>query len=240
ASERLWKGCLRGLIGVQFLVFVGWLVFLFFNCTPLRSTWDPVSIVKCWPNQYSISYGYMANGIMIVMDFILATMPVQLIRTLPRPLRERVLICCLMAMGLLATGIAAYKIPLSRQVNNGDPLSATVKLSLWNKLEEQLGLIAACLPCLKAQMEHLLHQLGILKTHMRQWSTSATSLKKKTFSSSPGSRQDSNEPKAEDIRRSSDAGLVSFATNTFGTCHTSGTFKSHPESSVFESRNWDV
>ena len=177
---------------------------------------------------------------MIVVDFILATMPVQLIRTLPRPLRERVLICCLMAMGLLATGIAAYKIPLSRQVNNGDPLSATVKLSLWNKLEEQLGLIAACVPCLKAQMEHLLHQLGILKTHMSQWSTSATSSKNKTFSSSPGSRQDSNEPKAEDIRRSSDAGLVSFATNTFGTCHTSGTFKSHPESSVFESRNWDV
>jgi hypothetical protein len=165
-------------------------------------------------------------------------MPVQLIRPLPRPLRERVLICCLMAMGLLATGIAAYKIPLSRQVNNGDPLSATVKLSLWNKLEEQLGLIAACLPCLKAQMELLLHQLGILKPHMREWSSSATSLKKKTFSSSPGSRQDSKEPKADNIRRSSDAGLVSFATNTFGTCQTSGTFKSHPESSGFESINW--
>jgi hypothetical protein len=62
ASERLWKWCLRGLIGVQFLVFVGWLVFLFFNCTPVRSTWDPVPVVKCWPNQYAIFYGYVANG----------------------------------------------------------------------------------------------------------------------------------------------------------------------------------
>jgi hypothetical protein len=67
---------------------------------------------------------------MILMDFILATMPIQLIRILQRPLREKVLISCLIAMGLLATGIAAYKIPLSREVNNGDPLSATVKLSL--------------------------------------------------------------------------------------------------------------
>ncbi|KAE9366038.1 hypothetical protein N431DRAFT_495821 [Stipitochalara longipes BDJ] len=238
-SERLWKWCLRGLIGVQFLVFVGWMVLLFFNCRPLRATWEPVPIVKCWPNQYSIVFGYVANGIMIVMDFILATMPVQLIRTLPRPLRERVLISCLMAMGLLATGIAAYKIPLSREVNNGDPLSATVKLSLWNKLEEQLGLIAACLPCLKAQMEDLLHRLGILKTRMSHWSTFATSLKE-TSSSYPSSRQDSDEPKTEDTRHSSDAGLVSFATNTLATHHTRGTFKSNAESSVFESRDWDV
>jgi hypothetical protein len=94
---------------------------------------------------------------MILVDFILVNMPAQLIRTLQRPLRKRALISCLMAMGLLAMGIAAYKIPLSREVNNGDLLSATAKLSLWNKLEEQLGLIAACLPCLTSQMEHLLH-----------------------------------------------------------------------------------
>lgn len=62
SSEQLWKWCLRSLIGVQFLVFVGWLVLLFFNCTPLRETWEPVSAVRCWPNQYSIVYGEVANG----------------------------------------------------------------------------------------------------------------------------------------------------------------------------------
>jgi hypothetical protein len=51
-------------------------------------------------------------------------MPVQLIRTLHRPLRGRVLISCLMSMGLLATGIAAYKIPLSREVNNSNHIPA--------------------------------------------------------------------------------------------------------------------
>ena len=171
------------------------------------------------------------------MDFILATMPVQLIRNLPRPLRERVLISCLMAMGLLATAIAAYKIPLSREINNGDPLSATVRMSLWNKLEEQLGLIAACLPCLKAQMEEFLHRVGILKTRVRHWSNFVTP---ETSSSSPSSRRGSDEPKTEDIRRSSDAGLVSFATNTLGTHHTRGTFKSNAATSILESRNWDV
>lgn len=168
---------------------------------------------------------------MILMDFILAMMPVQLIRALQRPLREKVLISCLMAMGLLATGIAAYKIPLSREINNGDPLSVTVKLSLWNKLEEQLGLIAACLPCLKAQMEALLHRFGILRTRIGHWPTFSTSLKER-FSRSPSQLpQDSDEQKSEDARPSSDAGLVSFATNTVGTRGTTFTFKSKSESS---------
>jgi Fungal rhodopsin domain len=184
------------------------------------------------------------TGIMIMMDFILATLPVQLIRNLQRPLREKILISCLMAMGLLATSIAAYKIPLSREVNNGDPLSATVKLALWNKLEEQLGLIAACLPCLKAQMEDLLHRLGILKSRIGHWPAFSTNVKK-SFSSSPSqSPHDTDEPNSEGTNRhSSDAGLVSFATNTMGTGGTIFTFKSQTEKSEARelgSRDWDV
>jgi hypothetical protein len=171
---------------------------------------------------------------MILVDFILAIMPVQLIRSLQRPIRERVLIGCLMGMGLLATSIAAYKIPLSREVNNGDMLSATVKLSLWNKLEEQLGLIAACLPCLKAQMEHLLHRLGILKSRIGRRPTFVTSLKE--TGSPRRSPLASDELKTEDTNRhSSDAGLVSFATDTLGTHATTFTFKSNTETSVTES-----
>ena len=75
-------------------------------------------------------------GIMILTDYILAEMPVQLTQRLQRSLREKVLIDYLIAIGILATGIAAYKIPLSQEVHNGDPLSTTVKLSFRNKLEE--------------------------------------------------------------------------------------------------------
>jgi hypothetical protein len=35
-----------------------------------------------------------------------------------------------MAVGLLATGIAAYKMPLSQEVYNGDPFSTTVNIIL--------------------------------------------------------------------------------------------------------------
>jgi hypothetical protein len=157
-------------------------------------------------------------------------MPIQLIRTLQRPLREKILISCLMATGLVATGIAAYKMTLSQQANTGDMLASTVKLSLWCKLEEQVGIIAACLPCLKASIERLLHRLGILKTRLGRLSSFAVSLKQVWGGSPSVSPQDAPTQDVEEQRSDSDAGLVSFATNTDWTKGTSVTFKSTTES----------
>ncbi|KAL5326369.1 hypothetical protein ACEPPN_004053 [Leptodophora sp. 'Broadleaf-Isolate-01'] len=92
-------------------------------------------------------------------------MPVKLIRTLNRPLREKILIGCLMAMGLVATIIAGIKTKTFKNVYLGDPLSTTVDSSMWAKLEELVGIIAACMPCLKAPAEKLLRRAGILPDH---------------------------------------------------------------------------
>lgn len=103
---------------------------------------------------------------MMLLDLALALMPIQLIRTLHRTHREKILICTLMAMGLFATGIAGYKMTLSTKVFKGDPLSTTVELSLWNRLEELVGIIAACMPCLKSHAERLLKRIGVLSTNI--------------------------------------------------------------------------
>jgi hypothetical protein len=96
------------------------------------------------------------------MDCTLALLPIKLVRTLNRPIREKILICVLMGMGLVATSIAGYKMTTFTSVNLGDPLSATVKPSLWAKLEELVGIIAACVPCLKSPIENALRRFGIL------------------------------------------------------------------------------
>jgi hypothetical protein len=169
-------------------------------------------------------------------------MPVQLIRTLQRALREKILISCLMAMGLIATGIAAYKMTLSQQANTGDLLSTTVKLSIWCKLEEQVGIIAACLPCLKAEIERLLYRIGILKSRLAQSSAFSIYLKQ-VFSHSPsGFTQDLSTPGEEGINRNDiDAGLVS-ATNPDWTSGTTATKSTTTSSKIreIESNNWDV
>jgi len=245
-AEKLWTWCLRGLIGMQLLLSTGWLVFLVFNCRPLRGMWEPVPKLTCWGHKYTVTWGWVANSksckdltfhksltglvIVILMDFILATMPVQLIRTLHRTLREKILICCLMATGLFATGIAGYKMTLSQQANTGDLLATTVKLSLWCKLEEQVGIIAACLPCLKAQIERLLYRIGIIKSRFGQLSTSLISCK--IMGHPPGMLRDISTQGVEDLNpNNSDARLGSFATNPDWASGTTTTIKSKSASS---------
>lgn len=60
-AERLWRWCLWGLIGVQFLASTGWLVLLIFNCHPLRGMWEPLPNLTCWDHKYTVNYGWVVN-----------------------------------------------------------------------------------------------------------------------------------------------------------------------------------
>lgn len=108
----------------------------------------------------------MKAGILVTIDFILALMPIQLIRTLNRSTREKILISCLMALGLMAAAIAAYRTSISNKTFAGDLLSTTVKMSMWCMLEAQLGIIAACAATLKAPVERIVRQLGLLASRV--------------------------------------------------------------------------
>jgi hypothetical protein len=104
---------------------------------------------------------------MIIMDLCLALMPTILIKTLNRPPREKILIACLMATGLLATAFACYKTTTFHTHGVGDPLRTTLNATLFAKLEEEVGIIAACMPCLKSPAEELLRKIGVLGE--RRW-----------------------------------------------------------------------
>jgi hypothetical protein len=67
-----------------------------------------------------------------------------------------------MPTGLLATAFACYKTTTFSMHNTGDSLISSIKPALFAKLEEVLGVIAACMPCLKHPAEELLRKTGVL------------------------------------------------------------------------------
>ncbi|KAF2439100.1 hypothetical protein P171DRAFT_370495 [Karstenula rhodostoma CBS 690.94] len=162
SHDRYWKLTLWSIIAIQMLTYFGHMLFQFANCTPLRASWEPVYDVRCWPRKYVLIFGWVANTLLVLNDAVLALLPIHLIRTLHRSTREKVLICCLMATGLLAAVIAAYRMGLSDSTFAGDLLSSTVMMSMWCMLEVLLGIIAACLAPLKAPVERVLHRVGLL------------------------------------------------------------------------------
>jgi hypothetical protein len=104
-------------------------------------------------------------AIYIATDLALSLMPIRLIRTLHRSTSEKILICVLMALGLLATAVACAKMTTFTTFGQGDPMQGTIMPSMWAKVEEQVGIIASSAPCLKSPMETMLKKLGILKEH---------------------------------------------------------------------------
>jgi hypothetical protein len=81
-----------------------------------------------------------------------------------------------MALGLLATASAVYKTSImDRYTISGDTTRDVIPLNTWAKIEEQLGIIAACIPPLKAPMERLLRQMGLPTFANISWSSSYSS-----------------------------------------------------------------
>lgn len=80
-----------------------------------------------------------------------------------RPLRERSLLGFLMALGLLATFASIYKTTILAQYRDiKDPFWET-GLSLWWQLEQNIAIIAACIPCLRLPFERVLRHIGLLE-----------------------------------------------------------------------------
>ena len=99
------------------------------------------------------------------MDLSLSFMPIRLVRTLHRSMTEKILICFLMSLGLLATAVACAKMTTFNDFGKGDVMQATIKPSMLARLEEIVGIIACSLACLRSPIEKLLRRLGIVKEH---------------------------------------------------------------------------
>ena len=179
STDRIWRGSLWTIITAQIVLYIVFMVFHLFGCRPLRASWEPVWDMRCWPRHHVRDFGYTSSGmfmapivhtrlieagLLTAIDFILAFMPIHLIRGLNRRTSEKILICFMMSLGLMAGVIASYKISISDKTFRGDLMSGTVILAMWNELEALLGIVAACVPCLKAPGERLLHRVGLLAT----------------------------------------------------------------------------
>lgn len=99
------------------------------------------------------------------MDLTLSLMPIRLVRTLHRSTTEKILICVLMSLGLLATAVACVKMTTFNDFGKGDVMQATIKPSMLTRLEEIVGIIASSVACLKSPIEKILKKLGIVKEH---------------------------------------------------------------------------
>ncbi|KAH7028271.1 hypothetical protein B0J12DRAFT_704697 [Macrophomina phaseolina] len=157
-----WQRTLFVLIAIQVLSIIVAMIMQFIECRPVRAMWEVVPDNECWTPAQMQAWGYAYSAFMLTQDIILSLIPITFIRKLRRPLPERIVIACVMALGLVASAAVVIKIVYMRHFDiTGDALRILVQVIKWGKIEELLGISAACIPPLKSLVERLLKRLGL-------------------------------------------------------------------------------
>ncbi|KAK1752881.1 hypothetical protein QBC47DRAFT_281985, partial [Echria macrotheca] len=140
---------------------------LFSACRPLQAMWDYTTPNPVCLPETTISKLILTTALITVAtDLILALLPLTFIVHMNKTLREKILLISLMGLGLIASAASICKIVnVTSKSLTGDALQDGVDVTFWGLLEIQLGIIAACVPCLKRFVERMLHRLGLLSSN---------------------------------------------------------------------------
>lgn len=146
---------------------------LFFNtvisCRPLSHAWDftvPLDQRKCVSNEVMRAASNTGSGVNITTDVLLSLAPAVFLRKLNRPLRERIFVCILMGLGLLASVSSIIKTVFVQRFYDPTypfedlmPLGASI--STYTILEQFTGILAACIPAMKNIFQACLGKVGV-------------------------------------------------------------------------------
>ncbi|KAH7336017.1 hypothetical protein BKA66DRAFT_479925 [Pyrenochaeta sp. MPI-SDFR-AT-0127] len=170
-TSPAWQWVLKTIIGIQIASAGASNICQVVQCRPVRAMWDVVPGAKCWSPAQIQAYGYVYNSVNIMSDILLSLMPISFIRKLRRPLFERLLLAFLMALGLIAGSIAIMRLISLRKfdLTSGGSLRSLSETVLLTRVEELVGIIAACAPLLKPSLVSILHSLGIITKDATVW-----------------------------------------------------------------------
>jgi hypothetical protein len=146
---------------------------LFFNlviaCRPLSHAWDftiPPDQKNCVSNDVMRAASNTGSGVNIVTDVLLSFSPAFFLRKLNRPLRERIFVCVLMGLGLLASVSSIVKTVFVQRFYDPtypfeDFFPLGVSISTYTILEQFTGILAACIPAMKNILQACLGKMGV-------------------------------------------------------------------------------
>ncbi|SPO01766.1 uncharacterized protein DNG_04439 [Cephalotrichum gorgonifer] len=168
-KTKVWEISLYILIALQVIVAVFLTILQTTRCVPINANWDPtVPNARCLgDNAFRISLT-VGSVIVIATDVILSLMPIAFLRNMRHPLRDRIVIGGLMSLGVVASAASVVKTVVIQKYSRDprdDPIGTGIAISLWASIEEQLGIIAACVPCLKAFSHRLLARMGLASSY---------------------------------------------------------------------------
>jgi len=141
---------------------------LLFQCLPVNGAWNfTVKFApktKCYSNDTYRSVGLFNGAINIFTDFVFASLPIPIIWSLQINMRTKISLVCILSLGYFACGAAIVKeILLANFFKDKDSLYEN-SFQIWNVIEINTGILAACLPALRPIFAFLLETANGLRS----------------------------------------------------------------------------
>lgn len=159
-------------MALQIVYGVGNTFFILLQCRPLEAAWNPAILAvvdgECLPQQGIHIASNIGSGINIATDILLSLAPTLFLWKLKRPLREKILVGLLMAVGVLASIASIVKATLVKNFGTAeDAWTLTNSIATWTALEQLLAMIASSAPFLKPLVQSALHRMGLTLSDTR-------------------------------------------------------------------------
>ncbi|KAM7185359.1 hypothetical protein V8F20_011836 [Naviculisporaceae sp. PSN 640] len=165
-QARILTVILYMVMGCQILFFVLNTMYTFSKCRPLRAAWaSTVAGGRCVDLSIDVIVSNVGSALNITTDILLSLAPMFIFWNLRRPLRERILVCVLTGIGLIASLASIRKLTIMQHWGkSGNIWEFAMAISTLTVVEQFLGVLAACSPSLKGPIQKALGKCGILLT----------------------------------------------------------------------------
>lgn len=154
--SKIRKWILRSISISVFVSAMITILLFYVQCQPARALWDKGMIKEgtgsCWNPIPVNTWDLVIASYWAFLDFALAFIPIDMVWKLQMNRQKKFWLSCLLGMGVFA-GIAAAvktsKVPITVKAADSDITWQTVELLMWNGIEMNVIIIAACIPTLR-------------------------------------------------------------------------------------------
>ena len=139
-------------------------VFIFIQCKPYQKSWNAKLPGRCWSTDVSTKVGLYNGVVSVVIDWILASLPIVFLWDMQVSRKAKIGVCVLMSMGFFTGVTAIVRTVITKRViaagKTADFSWISIDLRLWGELEILVGIIAACIPAVKPLYSKAASSLG--------------------------------------------------------------------------------
>ncbi|OKL58950.1 hypothetical protein UA08_05526 [Talaromyces atroroseus] len=136
-------------------------ILVFVQCKPSKMLWDPTVGGTCWNADIFDDFTYWVSAYTATTDAILAFVPINVFRKLQMPASTKWSVCIMMGLTLLSAIVTIVKATyLHLFTNHTDPLYDVVPLVLWGLIEQNVVIVAACIPTLRPLFREVFADYG--------------------------------------------------------------------------------